>query len=184
MVTSQPNWIAGSGECRKQPESNQPCFATLRFGNIPYVYIMNIIYIYTYDTHTHTYIYIYICKRANASLQESERERTRERKRERERERDNIYIYISIICIHPHLPMVSPPGGMVKPPMSSNPWQLPERARFWIQVTRRNDSPNEMGLEIMENHGKSMENIWKILENIWKIIDKWKFTVLLMMVYQ
>ena len=53
---------------RNQPESNQPCFATLRFGNIPYVYIMNIthiynyiynyIYIRTYDTHTHIYIYI------------------------------------------------------------------------------------------------------------------------------
>ena len=106
MVTYQPNWIAGFGEChgicfasqldrawlrwasttlygsnddkkdrfisrRNQPESNQPCFATLRFGNIPYVYIMNIththiynyiyiiiyIYIRTYDTHTHIYIY-------------------------------------------------------------------------------------------------------------------------------
>jgi len=25
-------------------------------------------------------------------------------------------------------------GGMVKPPVSSNPWQLPERGRLWIQV--------------------------------------------------
>ena len=165
MVTYQPNWIAGSGEChgicfasqldrawlrwastivwwfkpddkkdrfisrRNQPESNQPCFATLRFGNIPYVYIMNIIYIYTHDTHTHIYIY----------LQESERERTRERE-------THTHIYISFVYIHifqwfrPQVAWWSPLWAATLGSSQS------ERAFGSRWPGRTIFSPNEMGL--------------------------------------
>ena len=62
-----------------------------------------------------------------------------------------IHVYISLSLytyIHKYIHHITPrssiafaPGGMVKPPMSINPWQLPERARFWIQADPKRTAP-------------------------------------------